>query len=133
MTITFWLLIFVIGTHTFGSYETCCNASALSPAISWFMNNRGNLSVLLHPLTRYEVIDHTTRAMWLGPSIPLDLGALKADLGSETAVDHCQLTDNGAGQKTTAKKTIVSPQLPTTRRTTKPPNLAGPLDQFADI
>ena len=70
-----------IGPHPIGSYETCCNASALSHATSWFMQNRGNLSILLHPLTRWEIIDHSDRAMWLGKSAPLDLSALEWDTG----------------------------------------------------
>lgn len=40
------------------------------------MQNHHHLSVLLHPLTRYEVIDHTDRAMFLGPSLFLDLHQL---------------------------------------------------------
>ena len=70
-----------VGPHPIGSYETCCNATALSRGVSWFMQNRGNLTVLLHPLTRYEVVDHTARAMFLGPSLFLDLHVLSNDLG----------------------------------------------------
>ncbi len=69
------------GPHPIGSYETCCNSSALSHGVSWFMQNRGNLSILLHPLTRWEIIDHTDRAMFLGQSLPLDLSVLSWDLG----------------------------------------------------
>lgn len=75
-----------IGPHVIGSYETCCNASSLSQAQSFFMQNRGNLSVLLHPLTRYEVLDHTTRAMWLGKDMPLDISRLREDVGT---ADKC--------------------------------------------
>ncbi len=45
------------------------------------MQNHGNLSVLLHPLTRQELLDHTTRAMWLGKSMPLDISMLREDIG----------------------------------------------------
>jgi len=51
------------------------------------MQNHGNLSILLHALTRWEVEDHTSRAMFLGPKVPLDLSALKEDLGEN--LDHC--------------------------------------------
>lgn len=64
------------GPRVIGSYETCCNASSINVAQSFFMQNHGNLSILLHPLTRYEVLDHTTRAMWLGKDMPLDVSAL---------------------------------------------------------
>lgn len=68
------------GPHSIGSFETCCNTSAINPAQSFFMQNHGNLSVLLHPLTRYEVLDHTDRAMWMGKEIPLDVSTLSHDL-----------------------------------------------------
>lgn len=70
-----------IGPHIIGRFETCCNSSALARAQSFFMQNHGNLSIILHPLTRYEVLDHTTRAMWLGKSMPLDISGLNEDLG----------------------------------------------------
>jgi len=38
--------------------------------------NRGELSILVHPLTREERSDHESRAAWLGPPFPLDLDAL---------------------------------------------------------
>ena len=78
------------GPHPIGSYLTCCNHTALSHATSWFMQNRNNLSVLLHPLTRWEILDHTERAMWLGKSMPLDLSPLYWDLGTS---DICQPLD----------------------------------------
>ena len=65
-----------LGPHPIGQFVTCCNHTALSRATSWFMQNHKNLTVLLHPLTRYEIIDHTERAMWLGQSMPLDISAL---------------------------------------------------------
>ena len=63
-----------IGPHPIGSWETCCNSTALSRGMSWFMQNRGNHSVLLHPLTKYGLKDHIDRAMFLGPSLFLNLG-----------------------------------------------------------
>ena len=70
-----------IGPHPIGSFETCCNKTSLPSAVSWFMLNRNpDHSVLLHPLTRYEVIDHTTRAFWLGQKMPLDTSKLESDL-----------------------------------------------------
>lgn len=51
------------------------------------MQNHGNLSVLLHPLTRYEVLDHTHRAMFLGKELPLDVSVLSEDLVNN--IDLC--------------------------------------------
>lgn len=70
-----------IGPHPIGSFETCCNRTSLASAISWFMQNRSPAnSVLLHPLTKSEVIDHTTRAFWLGQKMPLDTSKLDSSL-----------------------------------------------------
>lgn len=70
-----------IGPHPIGSFETCCNKTSLPSAVSWFMLNRNPAhSVLLHPLTRSEVVDHTTRAFWLGQKIPLDTSKLESNL-----------------------------------------------------
>lgn len=65
------------GPHPIGSFETCCNATSLNSALSFFMREHGKFSVLLHPLTREEVKDHTERAFWMGLRQGLDLGALQ--------------------------------------------------------
>lgn len=68
------------GPHPIGSFETWVPAEALGDVLGWFMLHRGNLSILLHPLTRHEIADHTHRAMWLGQSMPLDLSVLHKEL-----------------------------------------------------
>lgn len=89
-----------ISTNIIGSFETCCNASAIVQAQSFFMKNHGNLSVLLHPLTRNEILDYTTRAMWLGKDMPLDISLLREDIGpGYDNQDKClpmNFTDGGA-------------------------------------
>ncbi|KAI1287482.1 Dopa 4,5-dioxygenase [Halotydeus destructor] len=60
-----------VGPHPVGSFETCCNRTSVSSAMSWFMMNHGNFSILLHPLTRFSRADHTDRAMWLGEKFPV--------------------------------------------------------------
>ena len=69
-----------IGPHPIGSWETCCNVSSVGPGVSFFMQKRGEFSVLLHPLTTSEVIDHSERAFWLGQKMPLDLQVLSPEL-----------------------------------------------------
>jgi len=70
-----------IGPHTFGQFFACCNVSSVGNAVSFFMQNRGNQSILLHRLSESEVKDHNERAFWLGPAIPLDEDNLGEDLG----------------------------------------------------
>ena len=64
------------GPHPIGSFETCCNVSSLDAATSFFMKNHGKFSVLLHPLTKQQLKDHTERAMWIGLPMPLDVEIL---------------------------------------------------------
>ncbi|RWR99476.1 hypothetical protein B4U79_18615 [Dinothrombium tinctorium] len=71
------------GPHPIGSFMTCCNATSAKKSLDFFMKNRRSLSVLIHPLTRYEVLDHSERAAWIGQSLPLDLTALSEHLEHE--------------------------------------------------
>ncbi|CAG2115669.1 unnamed protein product [Medioppia subpectinata] len=65
-----------VGPHPVGMFITCCNKTSMTPALSWFVQNHGNLSVLIHPLTREVLADHTDKATFLGKSMPLDLPTL---------------------------------------------------------
>jgi len=70
-----------IGPHPIGSYEVWCPTEDFAKLYSYMLLHRGNLAVLLHPLTRGEVGDHTTRASWLGGvSMPLDITQLREKL-----------------------------------------------------
>jgi len=70
------------GPHPCGSYEVWVPQESLATAVSFFMLHRGPLSVLLHPLTRYELEDHTLRSFWLGTPVSLKFAALEEDLGA---------------------------------------------------
>ncbi|KIO25574.1 hypothetical protein M407DRAFT_75533, partial [Tulasnella calospora MUT 4182] len=65
-----------IGPHPAGSYEIWCPAESFASVFSYLALNRGDLSILVHPLTRDERNDHETRRAWLGPSFPIYLDAL---------------------------------------------------------
>lgn len=41
--------------------------------IPWLYKNKGELSILIHPMLDNEVAAHTTQAIWLGTPIPIDL------------------------------------------------------------
>lgn len=64
------------GPHPIGSYEVWCPKERFSRTYSYFAMNRRELSVLVHPLTREEVKDHSERAVWMGQSFGLDLSRL---------------------------------------------------------
>ncbi|RWS21297.1 hypothetical protein B4U80_14917 [Leptotrombidium deliense] len=67
-----------IAELTVGSFLTCCNKSSVANALEFFSKNRGSLSVLVHPVSLHPIVDHTKRAMWMGPTIPLDLSKVPA-------------------------------------------------------
>ncbi|KAI0818651.1 DOPA-like domain-containing protein [Irpex lacteus] len=65
-----------IGPHPVGSYEIWCPSESFASVFSYLSLNRGNLSILVHPLTREQRADHEIRNAWIGPSFPLDLSTL---------------------------------------------------------
>ncbi|KAJ3150375.1 hypothetical protein HDU89_003155 [Geranomyces variabilis] len=65
-----------IGPHLIGSFETWCPKEYFHTVYQWFLLNRAGLSILIHPLTREEVRDHSERAVWMGTPLPLDLTKL---------------------------------------------------------
>lgn len=65
-----------VGPHPIGSYEVWCPWEYFAKAYNWFLLKRGDLSVLVHPLTKFEILDHTERAVWMGKSYSLKLDAL---------------------------------------------------------
>ncbi|GBE82804.1 DOPA 4,5-dioxygenase [Sparassis crispa] len=65
-----------IGPHPVGSYEIWCPSESFASVFSYLSLNRGNLSILVHPLTREQRKDHEVRNAWIGPSFPLDLSTL---------------------------------------------------------
>lgn len=60
--------------------------------LSFMMINRGNLSILLHPLSHHSIEDHSGRAMFLGPPLFIDLTPL-----SVTGSDPPQYPELGLG------------------------------------
>ncbi|KAK0240716.1 DOPA-like domain-containing protein [Armillaria nabsnona] len=63
------------GPHPVGSYEIWVPVESFASVFSFIVKNHGKLSVLIHPLTKDEVLtrDHEQRTAWIGPPFPLDL------------------------------------------------------------
>eukprot|EP00914_Ancora_sagittata_P015559 GHVO01030876.1.p1 GENE.GHVO01030876.1~~GHVO01030876.1.p1 ORF type:complete len:201 (+),score=6.28 GHVO01030876.1:43-603(+) len=64
------------GPHPVGSFEVWVPSETFSSAFSYVCQNRGDLSVLVHPLTKEPRRDYGQKAAWLGTPLPLDLSAL---------------------------------------------------------
>ncbi|GMI12135.1 hypothetical protein TrRE_jg2267 [Triparma retinervis] len=82
------------GPHPAGSYEVWVPQEHLGLVTSHMMLNRGENSVLLHPLTRHCVEDHTGRVMWMGVQFNIDRTVLAFD---EESCDEPQYPELGLG------------------------------------
>ncbi|KAG0086390.1 hypothetical protein BGZ93_007870 [Podila epicladia] len=77
-----------IGPHVIGSFEVWCPIESFARTFSWFTLNRGKHSVLVHPLTKEQLLDHSTRAIWMGQSLPLDVEIFKQDVLDHNPFEH---------------------------------------------
>jgi DOPA 4,5-dioxygenase len=62
-----------VGPHPRGSFEVLFTREVFADYVSWLMLARPeSLDILIHPLTRSQTLDHTTRALWLGTPLAID-------------------------------------------------------------
>lgn len=67
------------GPHSRGSFEVLFTREAFAEYVTWLMFERPpRISVLLHPLTRSQTLDHGARALWLGEPIAIVRDVLEA-------------------------------------------------------
>ena len=67
------------GPHPSGSFEVLFTRDVFADYVSWLMFTRPEgLDILIHPLTRSQTLDHTTRALWLGTPRAIDRPMLEA-------------------------------------------------------
>jgi aromatic ring-cleaving dioxygenase len=86
------------GPFPTGEWGIFIPVSHLNIVVGWFNQNRGDLSVLLHPNSGFEYEDHSTSAMWSGAPWPLnidlftpntrtnELDTERGDIGNPTCV-----------------------------------------------
>lgn len=87
-----------VGPHPSGSFEVWVPKESFVRVLSFFTLHRGNLSIFLHPLTKDQRLDHSSaRAMWLGPSWPIDAEELPLDPTDEDADPPFQYPELGLG------------------------------------
>lgn len=68
------------GPHPRGSFEVLFAREAFRDYVPWLMFARpAAIDILVHPLTRSQVLDHTARALWLGTPLSLDRKMLEAE------------------------------------------------------
>jgi aromatic ring-cleaving dioxygenase len=70
-----------VGPHTAAMYQLAFGVEEFPSLVPWLMLNRAGLSVLVHPMTGDALADHTTHALWLGPSLPVKEDVLRRARG----------------------------------------------------
>jgi DOPA 4,5-dioxygenase len=66
-----------VGPHPQSMYQIAFPRELLASFVPWLMLNRDGLTVLLHPETGDDYVDHTEHAAWLGAMLPLRLEMFK--------------------------------------------------------
>ncbi len=61
-----------IGPHPMPMFEANFPQDIFTEVVLWLMKERGDLNVLVHPLSGDDYYDHTQGAMWLGHAVKLD-------------------------------------------------------------
>ena len=65
-----------VGPHPQAMYQVAFPVEEFPRFVPWLMLNRGDLVVLVHPLTGDDYVDHAHHALWLGAKLPLKLETL---------------------------------------------------------
>ncbi len=74
------------GPHPRGSFEVLFTRDMFADYVAWLMFTRPeDIDVLIHPLTRSQVLDHGARALWLGTPHQLDRALLETADAQTTA------------------------------------------------
>ncbi|HUH83367.1 MAG TPA: DOPA 4,5-dioxygenase family protein [Stellaceae bacterium] len=66
-----------VGPHPVAMYQVAFPVAEFPRLVPWLMLNRGELSVLVHPLTGDDYEDHASYPLWLGAALPLNLDVLR--------------------------------------------------------
>jgi DOPA 4,5-dioxygenase len=61
----------LVGPHPQSMFQIAFPTELLASFVPWLMLNRDGLTILLHPETGDNYIDHTAHAAWFGAVLPL--------------------------------------------------------------
>ena len=64
---------FPVGPHPVPMYQVAFKADQFNQIVPWLMENHGGLSVLIHPNSHDDLMDHSEHALWLGRQLKLKL------------------------------------------------------------
>lgn len=63
----------LVGPHPQSMYQIAFPHEIFAAFVPWLMLNRDGLTILLHPETGDDYVDHTAHAVWFGMTLPLRL------------------------------------------------------------
>jgi len=66
-----------VGPHPQSMYQIAFPREMLAAFVPWLMLNRDGLTVLLHPETGNDYVDHSAHTAWFGAVLPLRLEVFK--------------------------------------------------------
>jgi DOPA 4,5-dioxygenase len=66
-----------VGPHPISMYQVAFPVAEFPRLVPWLALNHRGLSVLIHPETGDDPLDHTEHALWLGEKLPLDIDKLR--------------------------------------------------------
>lgn len=61
-----------VGPHTEANIGLTIAASSFGDVLGWLQMNSKGLSILIHPRTGDELVDHGDAALWLGKPVPFN-------------------------------------------------------------
>jgi aromatic ring-cleaving dioxygenase len=65
-----------VGPHPSSMYQVAFEVAEFARVVPFLMLNRGELDILVHPLTGNDYLDHSSFAVWMGTRLPLRLETL---------------------------------------------------------
>ena len=68
-----------IGPHTRGMFQVLFDRVRFTDVVTWLLEHREGLNVLVHADTGHDLADHTRHVMWLGHELPLNLDVLEGE------------------------------------------------------
>lgn len=66
-----------IGPHPLPMFEIDFAVEDFAEIAMFLMTNHGELSILIHPQTGDDPLDHSLHALWIGKQLPLNFEAFK--------------------------------------------------------
>lgn len=66
-----------MGPHPVSFYQVAFPPELFAEFVPWLALNRKDLKILIHPNTGDGYLDHSANAMWVGPSLDLNLDSMR--------------------------------------------------------